>query len=351
MASTLTLDDIRTPITFIFKQLVANLIKVGKKGRVLFVRKNADLTDNFKATEYTSAVISLTDKVLERQIKEIFGNGVKKVIVFEYKDTFAGVVAELKTLAFDWMFSIEEGDQADIASYSKENEIFSLVYNQQSDSMWVVSCPNPSAVKTDGTKLTTTGLLPMLTGVIAGCPYTMSTSYKIYTDLASVELPAEIKEGQYILAYDDDLDGINVVNPCNTLLTLTADVTEDMKSIAIVEGMKRLKTDVNSAFKTSYRGHYKNMYDYVMLFISAVNEYYKELADLDILDRNYSNVCDIDVDALKRMWIALGKDEATVNGWDEATARKMTCKKMVYLASDVKFLDAIEGLQFTVNMF
>ena len=124
-----------------------------------------------------------------------------------------------------------------------------------------------------------------------------------------------------------------------------------MKSICIVEGMRRLKKDVKYAFKNTYKGNYKNNYDNQCLLICAVNAYLKELEKLQILDPSYDNKCDVDVATQREKWIAVGKPEAEINGLTDQEIRELTYKDMVFLLLDVKFLNAMEGLQATVEMY
>ena len=75
--------------------------------------------------------------------------------------------------------------------------------------------------------------------------------------------------------------------------------------------------------------------------------YFKNLAREDVLDPDYANTAGVDVDAQKAAWEAVGTD---TSGWDDATAKKRTFKSAMFLAADVKMLDAIEDLKFVVNM-
>lgn len=348
---TLTIDDIKATIEVIFKQRVANLIKVGTKGRVLFCVKNTSLTDAFRLRVFTSAVFDLEsgEDELEKQIKQIFNGGVVEVDVLEYKTTLSSVVEQIDVLKWNWIFTTDSTAQTTVASYCKEKQRFGLVYNLQSDSMFVVSCNNPSALMADGTEIETVELLPILVGVIAGCPYTESISYKVFNELKSVELPSTILEGQCTL-YNEE-EGVRVASPVNTLLTLTENVTEDMKSIAIVEGMQRLKEDIIYAFRTGYMGRYKNKYDNQCLFLSAVNYYLEQLEDLGVLDPDYDNKVDIDVAKQRQMWIASGKDPDEINSMKDIEIKKLTYKKMIFPLVNAKFLDAIEGMSMTVEMY
>lgn len=409
----LTIDDIKTTIEVIFKQRVASLIAVGTKGRVLFCRKNENVaklyshvssattyytksilavgvtvysnadctTEVGKITEYDdesfkigensysltsknsiekhgsklrvfgSAVFSLDNEAeLEKQIKQIFNGGAVEVNVLEYSKNLSDVVEQINVINWNWLFTTDSTEQTTVASYCKEKKKFGLVYNLQSDSMYVVSCDNPSAVMADDneTVLNTVEILPILVGVIAGCPYDKSISYKVFNELKSVELPSEIRYGQCTL-YNEE-EGVRVASAVNTLVTLGENITEDMKSICIVEGMQRLKEDIIYAFRTGYKGKYKNKYDNQCLFFSACNYYLEQLEDLGILDPEYDNHVDVNVKKQRQMWIAVGKDADEINKMSDMAIKKLTFKKMIYPLVNAKFLDAIEGMSMEVEM-
>ena len=62
-----------------------------------------------------------------------------------------------------------------------------------------------------------------------------------------------------------------------------------------------------------------------------------------------------DIDASSRVQLliikAFGKDEAEINAMTDQEIKELTYKDMVFLLLDVKFLNAMEGLQATVEMF
>ena len=409
----LTLEDIKATIEVIFKQRVANLIAVGTKGRVLFCRKNLNVAKLYShesdATYYTktplavdvvvysdkacetevgtitaynenvsfligetvhelttenvivehghklrvfgSAVFSLDDdEKLEKQIKQVFDGGAVEVNVLEYSKDLASMVEEIKLINWNWIFTTDVDEQQTVASYCKENKKFGLVYNLQSDSMYVVSNDNPSATLSEnGDVLNTVEILPVLVGVIAGCPYDKSISYKVFTIFKSVTMPSEIRHGQCTL-YNEE-EGVRVASPVNTLVTLGENITEDMKSICIVEGMVRLREDVVYAFRTGYKGKYKNKYDNQCLFFSAVNYYLVQLEELGILDPEYDNHVDVNVKKQRQMWIAVGKDADEINKMSDLDIKKLTFKDMVFPLVDCKFLNAIEGMSMEVEMY
>ena len=315
--------------------------------------ENTIVTHGFRKRVFGSAVFNLDsdEATLEKQIKQIFNGGVVEVTVLEYSNNLSSVVEQLDLIDWNWLFTTESNEQTTVASYCKERKRFGLVYNLQSDSMYVVSCDNPSAVMADDdeTVINTVEILPILVGVIAGCPYTQSISYKVFNELKSVELPSTIKYGQCTL-YNEE-EGVRVANPVNTLLTLTENVTEDMTSITIAEGMQRLKEDVIYAFRTGYKGKYKNKYDNQCLFFSACNYYLEQLEELGVLDPEYNNHVDVNVAKQRQMWIAVGKDPDEINSMKDIEIKKLTFKKMIFPLVKAKFLDAIEGMSMEVDMY
>ena len=93
-----TLQDILETCTITFKQRAANLIKFGNKGRLLIIKHNADLTENYKITEYKSAIFTLDDADFETKIKLAMARGPEKVITFEYKTSLAAVIDEVEKI-------------------------------------------------------------------------------------------------------------------------------------------------------------------------------------------------------------------------------------------------------------
>lgn len=354
----LELDDLKVPIEVIFHQIVANKIAMGDKGRMLFLYKNTDLpeAETYAIKTFKSAIFDEDDEDLAFYVKNFFEGGCKKVIVIEYKDKISDVVNVMKEMLpdFDWLTSVNEDAQSDIKSFAIENERFGVVYNIQADSIFVVSLANPSAVHVDdtGNEKTLTGLqmLPTIAGVCCGCPYNMSVSYKVFTQFKSVEQPTTYKQGQLTLYKEEE--GIRFANACNTLQTLNSTYTEDMKSICIAEGMQRIKIDLIKAYRTGYKGKYKNHYDNQKLFYSAVNfGYIRELekVGVEILDPNYNNEVHTDIEEQRNLWLSVGKSDA--ENWDDETVCKNTYKNMVIAEMNVKMLDAMEGMKLKVEMF
>ena len=135
---------------------------------------------------------------------------------------------------------------------------------------------------------------------------------------------------------------------CTSLKEITQDNTEDMKDIIIIESMDLITDDIRETFK-EWIGRYKNKYDNQVLFFSSVNSYFRQLVREDILDAEYNNKAEVDIEAQRLAWTSVGKTE--VEDMTEEEVKKLTFKKTVFMLGDIKILNAVEDFKFTINMF
>jgi hypothetical protein len=118
-----------------------------------------------------------------------------------------------------------------------------------------------------------------------------------------------------------------------------------MKFIEVIKAINLVKDDITSTYKNYYLGKYKNKYDNQMIFISAINDYYSQLAQNDILDPDFNNICDIDVEAKRQWLIENGKDEA--KDWDDTKVEKYNYGRKIFIQSNIRILEAMTDLSFT----
>ena len=350
----LTLDDVKANLLVIFKQIAAAILAVGTKGRAILLYKNEGLETSYRLSEYKSGVISLEDETLEKYIRLIFRGKPKKLIVLEYKTDIASVTTQLGDLVndFDWIMSADSDAQGDIKTWAIENKRFAMVYNVEADNRFICSTSNPSAVMVDDNgnevSLNAYELMLLIAGLAIGCPYDMSITYKVFSELKSVEAPEKYKKGQLILYKEEE--GIRLANGDTTLQTTNTNNPEDAKSLTVSEGMYRLENDILKGYRTGYKGKFKNSYNHQKLFYSAVKYgLFKEYERMGILDPNYNNRVDTNIERQRNLWLAKGKTEA--EEWTDEEVCNNTYKKGVYAKANVKFLDAMEDLEFEVEMF
>lgn len=258
--------------------------------------------------------------------------------------------------------------QTELTSYtlqrnkmSKGKKYVAFVWNVTvADNRNIINVKNASVHEADTDKdVPMLEYLPRLTSVLANLPMNRSCTYYVLEDLTSVDdsfvdmehdADSWIDKGWLILINDDD-ESVKIGRGVNSLTTYTSTETEDMSKIIISESMNIILEDIYTTFKNYWVGKYKNRLNNQYLFISSVNTYFRSLTSVEngeILDEEFDNLAYIDVEAQRDAWLAIGKTEA--EDWDEEKVKKMTFKSKLLLAGDIKILDAIEDLHFSITM-
>ncbi|MFD2671814.1 phage tail sheath C-terminal domain-containing protein [Marinicrinis sediminis] len=351
-------------IDITFKKLAASLIERSERGIVALIIK--DDTDNtYAVKEYKSALVIESDKFTSTNadyIKDVFTGGAAKVIVVPIEtastDVVADAIAALGSRKVNWI-GLAEGtatEQDDLVLYIKEQESLNktmkaVVFDTTApDSQHVVNFTNESVTYEDGTTVTGDKFVARLLGLLASLPLTRSATYYAFADLVSVVEPADldtaIENGEFVLFNDEGT--VRVARSVNSLQTTSSTVTEDFKKIIVVETLDQIKEDVSNVFKIEYIGRFKNSYDNQVLLISSINGYLSNLSADDILDRNYDNRTDVNVETQRAALIASGKTEA--EDWNDQQIKNMTYGSNVYLAGQIKVTDAMEDISFSVEL-
>lgn len=308
-------------------------------------------------TDYTSENYKIIEDVFLTDITKLF------VIKIPNEKNFEDI-KHLINREINWIAYIGETreEQKKLADFVKlENKtrvkrLKAICYNLQeaeADDMHIINFVNENVTKADGTNVVGYKYLGRLLGVLTGCRMDMSVTYTILSDLKSVTeigdteaINEAIGKGKLVLINDDD--GVRIARGINSLQKNDKNHTEDMKYIAIVECMDLIYEDIINTFKKVYLGRFKNSYDNQVLFISAVNSYFRDLAREEILDPNYNNITFVDTEKQREIWISNGKLEA--ENWSDIEVKNNTFRTNVYLQANVKFLNAMEDLLFVVNM-
>lgn len=342
-----------------FKGLATSIIERSQKGVVCLILKD-DTDKTFDFIEYDNIDKIETEKFTESNvnyIKDCFLGNPSKILVARID--LAGMVSDMltkvKSKYFDWIGIAEgtEQEQQDLATWiiNNDGDYGCIVFNATTtDNMKVVNFKNTSVTPVGKTSITGEKYISRLLGLFAGLPFTQTATYYILQDLESVEdvidLEATINAGG--LALFNDEGNVRVARAVNSLVTIALPLTDDMKKITIVEAMNLIRRDIKSTFKNSYVGKSKNKYDNQILFISAVNSYFRALQGEDILDSEYDNVASVDVEAQRNAWLGIGKMEA--ESWNDITVKTNTFRSNIFLAGNVKILDGIEDLAFNISM-
>jgi len=352
-------------IEVIFKQKAVTAIQRSERGIVCIVVNDATNAEN-KVVKYNySSDVKEEDYTADnyKAIVAAFLGIPNSVYVVKLgsDETFEDAADSLKSINFNWLCYLSETaeEQGKVAAYVKErnnannrHKIKCVCYKATvTNDIHVLNFTNNAVTfAEEGAEYPVAFYVARLCGVFAGMPFTRSATYTVLQELSSVEEPedlnAAVGDGELILF--NDVDEVRIARAITSLTEVDADHTEDMQKVTIVEAMDMILEDIVTTFNDYYCGKYKNSYDNQVLFISAVNAYFKTLAGESVLDPNYENTAFVDTEKQRNDWLGVGKVEAAE--WDELTIKNMTFKSLVNLAGNIKVLDAMEDLKFAITM-
>lgn len=357
-------------ISVIFQQKAASLMARSERGIAILIIKD-NTSKDFTHKQYSDLSALEADKALYtadnyNAISDMLAFAPYQSHVFriDADGTLADALSEVaKTVKTGWITvaGMTSEDSSALASWTKAQEAKSksykaVVYNVTTapDSMHVVNFVNESVTFSDdrGEK-SGEYYLPSLLAIFAVCNVTRGCTNYLCSNLTFVEEAENNDEavgsGKFVLFNDED-GAVRIGQGINSLTTTDGKTkTEDMKYIETVEAMDLMRDDITSTFRKEYLGQYRNSRDNQMLFIAALNNsYFRQLAQENILDPDYTNAAAIDVEAQRAAWLATGKSEAAE--WDDDKVKAMPFKRTVYLSGDVKILGSMTDLIFSINI-
>ena len=354
-------------IDIVFQQKAVSAIDRSERGIACVIIQDDTAVEGVELYRY------LTDIPEDRYDTENY-NAIKKCFLTEVNRVYVvavGLTGSLSTavnmiegLRYNYICTTVEAWQQDLVSFvinknakSNGKKYVAVVSDATvADNKYIINVKNASVFDSElGSSISTAAYLPRLCALLANLPMNRSCTYYELEDLGSVDesfitvendIDKWINDGYLVLFKDEDV--VKIARGVNSLTTFTDSNTEDMRKIIIMESLNLILEDIYTTFKEAYVGKYKNSYDNQCLFISAVNSYFRQLAREEILDPTYENVCYVDVAAQREAWLSIGKTEAA--DWKEEQVKNMTFKSTIFLAGQIKVLDAIEDLTFTITM-
>ena len=341
-----------------FKQLANTLVKRSERAIACLIINDEKQTE--KLIKYKSLKELDKDKAKYnaknlKAITDCMEYGVKEMYIVNAEDIEKSLDLIEENIKTAWIATIVDDTTADLVNFVKEHEekgktYKAVVYKGENlDSKHIVNLINEYIYVKDE-KLAGNEYIPSLLGIIATSNVERGVTYRTCNKLSRVDEPsdidAELKKGNLVLINDENVVKIGL--GINTLTTFNESNSEDMRYIDIVEAMDLMKDDITNLFKSDYVGKVKNKLDNQILFISAINTYFNSLAKQDILDPEYKNYADINIEAQRQAWVGV-KPEA--ESWSDAEIKIKTFKRNVYLKADIKILGAMENLVFDIAIF
>ncbi|QPQ30983.1 phage tail sheath subtilisin-like domain-containing protein [Lysinibacillus sp. JNUCC 51] len=268
-------------------------------------------------------------------------------------ENYTDALQRLNNKRFNYLAipGIEDKDATTLASWIKsrrrQKKTFKAVLpNSEANHEGIINFTT-TGIKVDGKEYTTSEYTCRIAGILAGLPFTRSSTYYELNEIDSIteleDPDAAVDNGELILINDGEV--IKIGRGVNSLTTLTGVKTEDFKSIRIMEVQDMVKDDIQTTFDKYYIGKLNNTYDNQVLFIQSVNVYYAGLGDQEILDPKFDNSAEVNVKKQRAAWEKIGVD---TSDWDEQKVKERTFKRNVFLAGKIKIVDAMEDLDLDI---
>jgi len=329
------------------KGIVAVILKDGTENLVENVY--SDLS-KVKITEWTESNYDL--------ISKCFMGSPIKVIVIRLAENAADYSAGLTILEnrrFDYLAVpfANSTDTAAISSWIKAQRLLrkdfkAVLANEAGDNEGIINLTTED-IKV-GEKIYSTGAYTTrIAGILAGLSLSMSATYYVLTEVDDVKAVADpdakIKAGELILINDGEK--VKIGRAVNSLVTIAEPKNPSWKKIKIIEGQDMMNRDISKTYADKYIGKVPNTYDNKMLFFSAVGTYYTGLEKLNVLDPDFNNYMDIDVEAHAELITLAGLNPTEMKVKE---IREYNTASTVYSAGQVKFLDAMEDSKMRISM-
>lgn len=351
-------------IDVLFKTKAATAIKRSALGIVALILRDdtniATLASNvltYKGIEEVNA--SDWDATNLDYINKAFLGTPSKVICFKYDDLeeIADILVQVGKTRFNYLAMPEATTEetAAIATWIKskrtnEKKTFKAVLANVmvADNEGIINFTTSDIVVGE-TTYTAVRYTPRIAGILAGLPFTQSSTYFVLPEVESIaesdDPNTDIDAGKLILIHDGEK--VKIGRGVNSLVTLGSEKKADWQKIKIVEIMDMITDDIRSTFEDGYVGKYPNIYDNQVLFITAINAYFKGLADDEILDPNAVNRAEVNVDKQRLAWEGIGTD---TSAWDEQKVKNTAFGSNVFLGGSAKPVDAMEDLDFEITV-
>ena len=339
-----------------FKTLAETIITRSERGIVAVILKdNSNTTQTYTFSKGSEIVKSHFTASNLAFLSLIFMGGPSKVIV-ERVQTSGDISDALERLKNkQWYYIIvpglADGETDTVVQYIKEQR---SKYHKTFKAILPSVAPDYEGIinfATDNIKVgaktyTTAEFCCRIAGILAGLPLNRSTTYYTLPEVESItesETPdSDVDNGKLILINDGTK--IKIARGVNSLTTTTEDKGEDFKKIKILEAVDMIRDDIRTTFEDEFVGKVENSYDNKIVFIAAVNKYFKDLANRGVLYDKYDNKAEIDIDET-REWLSKTRD---VSSWDDEKIKTANTGTNVFVRASIQIQDAIEDLKFGI---
>ena len=339
-----------------FKTLAETIITRSERGIVAVILKdNSNTTENYTYTKESEIVKSHFTAANLAFLSLVFMGNPSKVIV-ERVQTEGDLSTALERLENkQWYYLtvpvIEVEEINTVVEYitlmrTQYHKTFKAVLpNCAANSEGIINFSTDN-IKVGQKTYTTAEYCARIAGILAGLPLNRSATFYALTEVESItesETPdADVDNGKLILINDGTK--IKIARGVNSLTEFTETKGKDFAKIKIVEAVDMIRDDIRTTFEDGFVGKVENSYDNKIVFIAAINKYFKDLASRGVLYDKFDNVAEIDIEGI-REWLSKTKD---VSGWDEEKVKTANTGTNVFVKANIQIQDAIEDMNFKI---
>ena len=339
-----------------FKTLAETIIARSERGIVAVILKdNSNNTETYTYTQEKDIVKSHYTAANLTFLQHIFMGNPSKVIVERIRTDGDITTALEKLKNKQWYYltvpQITEEETNTVVTYIKEmrsqyHKTFKAVLpNCTANNEGIINFATDD-IKVDTKTYTSAEFCPRIAGILAGLPLNRSATYYALTEVDSItesETPdSDVDNGKLILINDGTK--IKIARGVNSLTTFTEIKGPDFAKIKIVEAVDMIRDDIRNTFEDKFVGKVENSYDNKVVFIAAVNKYFKDLSSRGVLYDHFDNRAEIDIDAT-REYLSQTKD---VSDWEDEKIKTANTGTNVFVKANIQIQDAIEDLNFKI---
>lgn len=349
-------------ISIAFKTAGITAIKRGARGIVALILKDASKEGAFTMTEVDEIPEGISDYNRNQIQLAMMGtaNPPKKVVAYflaTNAENYNAAMNYLETIKWDYL-AIPEIIAVDVTTVAtwikqlrstKNKNVKAVLPKCSGDNEGIINFATDD-IKVGEKTYTAGEYCGRMAGILAGIPLTISATYQVLPEVDDVphlkdtELNDAIDAGKLILYHDGEK--VKIARAVNSFVSATKDKGEDFKKIKIVDILDLIQQDIKKTAEDYYIGKVANSYDNKCLLLSAIQAYFEALEIDNLLDTGKNQVF-IDLPAQINFLKGTGVDVSSLN---EQQIKDANTKDKVFLAANIKPLDAVEDITLNINL-
>ena len=349
-------------INILFKTLAKTASIRSARGVACIVVKDSAVEGKYVYTREKQITQSYDDDNLSL-VKEAFNKyGVTKLVVYAIDKTggtLADALNNLKKVEINYLacnFALEENDVTLLKQFKetrvKNNMDLQIIANVAADDEYFINFAS-TGISVNGSAIEPHRFMCKLAFILSSIPQTESATYYVLDDVTAVtEIENEdeaVEAGKLFITFDGEKYKLS--RAVNSKTTLAANEKKDLKKIKITEGKIIVKGDIYKVFRDKYVGKCNNDYNDRLSLVSEINRYLTNLAYEGILNIDYDNRVELDVDAMRDyMETEAETDTSDMKDIDVLKDAEGLCGSKVFIKGQVRFIDAMEDITLVLYM-